>query len=104
MAACYAVQEAVHLRLLLKNLGYEQQGHTVIFEDNQGCIYMSHNPVMHKRAKHIDIRFHFVRERVADGTVKLVYVQTENQLADLLTKPLLKARILKIRGAVLGSQ
>lgn len=104
MAACYAIQEAVHLRLLLKSLGYEQQGHTVIFEDNQGCIYMSQNPVMHKRAKHIDIRFHFVRERVADGTVKLVYVETENQLADLLTKPLLKARILKIRGVVLGSQ
>jgi len=104
MAACYAVQEAVHLRLLLKSLGYEQQGHTVIFEDNQGCIYMSQNPVMHKRAKHIDIRYHFVRERVAQGVVKLEYIKTEDQLADLLTKPLLKARVLKIRGSVLGGQ
>ena len=102
MAACSAVQEAVHLRLLLKSLGYEQVGCTTIYEDNQGCIGMSKNPILRKRAKHIDIRYHFIRERVASGDVKLVYIETENQLADILTKPLLKPRLTKIRALVLG--
>ena len=60
----------------------------MIFEDNQGCIALSANPVFHKRTKHIDIRYHFIRERVASGEVELRYVPTAEQLADLLTKGL----------------
>jgi len=86
----------------MESLGFKQEGATVIMEDNQGCIYMSENPVMHKRAKHIDIRHHFVREKVAAGVVKLKFVETEKQLADLLTKPLLKPRLVRIRDRVLG--
>jgi hypothetical protein len=63
---------------------------------------MSKNPILRKRAKHIDIRYHFIRERVASGDVKLVYIETENQLADILTKPVLKPRLTKIRALVLG--
>jgi len=102
MSACAAVQEAIYLRLLLASLGYVQDGPTVIYEDNQGCIGMSQNPILHKRTKHIDIRFHFVRERVASEEVKLIYIKTQNQLADLLTKPLPKPQMIRIRGAVLG--
>ena len=65
---------------------------------------MSVNPVMHKRSKHIDVRFHFLRERVASGEVKLEYIVTEHQQADLLTKPLLRARLVRIRDRVLGYQ
>ena len=102
MSACAAVQEAIYLRLLLASLGYVQDGPTVIYEDNQGCIGMSQNPILHKSTKHIDIRFHFVRERVASEEVKLIYIKTQNQLADLLTKPLPKPQMIRIRGAVLG--
>jgi hypothetical protein len=104
MAAASAVQEAVHLRLLMKTLGFEQIGATLVYEDNQGAIAMSVNPVMHKRSKHIDVRFHFLRERVASGEVKLEYIVTEHQQADLLTKPLLRARLVRIRDRVLGYQ
>ena len=102
MAACAAVQEAIHLRLLMRGLGFEQKGATVIFEDNQGCIALSDNPVFHKRSKHIDIRYHFIRERVANKEITLKYVATEHQLADMLTKGLPKPRVNVLRSPVLG--
>ncbi|KAK1396495.1 hypothetical protein POM88_006358 [Heracleum sosnowskyi] len=59
-----------------------------IFCDNTSVIAISDNPVQHSRTKHIDIRHHFIREHVERGTVKLIYVPTEKQLADIFTKPL----------------
>jgi hypothetical protein len=97
MAACNATQEAMHLRVLLRDLGFEQNGPTIIMEDNQGCIALSENPINHRRTKHIDVRYHYTRERVEAGAVKLVYVPTEWQLADLLTKPLEAPRLAKLR-------
>lgn len=102
MAACAAVQEAIHLRLLMHDLGFEQKEATVIYEDNQGCIALSDNPVFHKRTKHIDIRYHFIRERVTSKEIELKYVATEHQLADLLTKGLPKPRVIALRRPILG--
>jgi hypothetical protein len=102
VAASMATQEAIHLRQLLADLNQKQEGPTMIYEDNQGAIALSENPVHHQRTKHIDIRYHFVRERVESNEVKLVYVPTEDQLADLLTKPLSKHRVIKLRERVLG--
>ncbi|KAK1366493.1 hypothetical protein POM88_042054 [Heracleum sosnowskyi] len=59
-----------------------------IYCDNTSAIAISDNPVQHSRTKHIDIRHHFIREHVERGTVKLIYVPTEKQLADIFTKPL----------------
>ena len=61
---------------------------TILMEDNQGCIALAHNPVHHSRSKHIDLRAHFIREKVAEKVVDLHYVPTDKQLADILTKPL----------------
>ena len=58
---------------------------------------MTKNPVGHKRAKHIDIRHHFVREAVQSGTIVLTYCPTTEMVADLLTKPLPKAQFEKLR-------
>ena len=102
MAVSAAVQDAIFLRDLMGDLGYGQAGATKIYDDNQGCIAMSENPVMHQRTKHIDIRHHFVRERVESGDIKLEYVPTEEQLADLLTKPLLRNRVISLREQVHG--
>ena len=104
MAACSAAQEAIHLRRLMESLGFQQDEATTIHEDNQGCIAMSENPVQHQRTKHIDIRYHFVRERVESGDIKLTYVGTEHQLADLLTKPLNRERVQKLRASVMGNK
>ena len=67
-----AVQEAVFLRRLLGDLGFAQGDPTTIFEDNQGCIYTSENSGLQQRTKHIDLRHHFIRERVESGEIKLV--------------------------------
>ena len=56
--------------------------------DNTSGIAISNNPVQHSRMKHIDIRYHFLREHVMSGTVELHFVPTEQQLADIFTKPL----------------
>ena len=65
------------------------KGRTVkIYEDNQGSIALAKNPEFHKRTEHIDIRYHFVREKVEDGQVVLQYVSTLDMLADLMTKPI----------------
>jgi hypothetical protein len=102
MSACAAAQEAIFLRRLLTYLGIKMVGPTTIYEDNQGAIAMSQNPINHRKAKHIEIRYHFVRERVESQEIKLVYVPTGNQLADLLTKPLPRDRVVRLRGRVLG--
>ena len=88
MAACAAAQEALWLRMLLSDLGVDVVKPISLKEDNQAAIAFSMNPGDHKRSKHIDIRYHFVRERVAAGELTLDYIPTEGQLADIFTKTL----------------
>lgn len=56
--------------------------------DNTSAINISKNPIMHSKTKHIPIKYHFLREQVETNTIKLVYVPTKKQLADISTKPL----------------
>jgi hypothetical protein len=56
--------------------------------DNESAIHMADNPVEHSRTKHIDIRYHFLRDHQQKGDIEIVYVNTKNQLADIFTKPL----------------
>ena len=68
-----------------------------IFRDNTSAISISKNPVMHSKTKHIPIKFHFLREQVLSNTIKLEYVRTKNQIADIFTKPLPKMQIESLR-------
>src|ERR1700678_1158191 len=88
MAAYFAASEAIWLRGLLAELGCPQETPTVIWSDNQSCIAIAKNPTLKSRAKHIDIKYHFLRERVTSGEIILKYVATQHQVADILTKPL----------------
>ena len=63
-------------------------GCTLVKEDNVGAIHLAKNPATTPNSKHIDIRLHFIRERVADGELKVVYVPSKEQHADFLTKSL----------------
>ena len=58
----------------------------VIMEDNQGAIKLGHNAEFHKRTKHIDIKYHYIRELVEDNKIRIIYINTKNQLANPLTK------------------
>ena len=83
-------------RRLLTDVGEPLEEPIVIHEDNQGAIAMAKNPVGHARTKHIDIRYHFVREGVQSGVIVLKYVATDEMIADILTKPLPKHRFEKL--------
>ena len=77
MDACEVGNEIVWLRKLLMDLFEKSLGPTVINCDNQSCIKMSGDPVFHARTKHINNKFHFIRNLVQDGIVKLEYVSTD---------------------------
>ena len=102
-AMAAAVQEAIYLRALLEDFGLPMKKSIDIGEDNQSCIKMCHNPVMHKRSKHIDTKLHFIRERVENKEVKIHYVPTEEMTADILTKSLPRVKVQKHRTGLLGN-
>ena len=77
------VQEAIFLRGLLRKLVYEQFEPTTIGEANQSCIKLATNPVLHKHSKHIDTKYHFIRERVDDNSIKFIDTPTDELAADL---------------------
>ena len=68
--------------------------------DNSSAICLAKNPVQHGKVKHINVRFHFLRDNVEKGDVELKYIDTNNQLADILTKPLDASRHAFLRGAL----
>eukprot|EP00253_Pinus_taeda_P034682 PITA_34682 len=82
-AAC----QAVWMRMML-SLGQEQAKGTVISCDNSSAIALSKNSVFHKRTKHIDTRFHYIKELVNNGEIVLQHCKTQEQVVDILTKPL----------------
>jgi hypothetical protein len=86
IAACYAAMETMHLRQLLSSLGYAQNGPSQLFEDNEACIALAGDAVFRERTKHIDIRFHYLRERVRDQQIQLIKVSSLQQLANSFTK------------------
>ncbi len=96
VALSSATQEAVWLRCLFEELGFKSEKSMVVYEDNQGAIAIAKNPVAHSRTKHIEIKYHYIREAVRDGTIE----PTEEMLADILTKPLSKGRFAKLCSAI----
>jgi len=92
IATCSTSCEAVWIRKLLSGLFDVELKVANIFCDNQRCIKLSENPVHHDKTKHIENRFHYIRDIVQKGAVKLEYIATEDQVADVFTKPLSKTK------------
>jgi hypothetical protein len=86
-AAVDAANEAVWFKRLLTELGFSQ-GCITLYEDNQACIALSKNPEDHKRTKHIQVKYHVLRDYVKNKLIKLEYIASKYQLADLFTKSL----------------
>ena len=72
----------------LKDVNIETKQPITIFCDNTSAISVSNNPVMHSRTKHIPIKYHFLREQVAEQNIRLEYVNTKERIVDNFTKPL----------------
>jgi hypothetical protein len=88
MAAAHATMEAIWWRAHLQGLGHDTSAGTALLCDSQGCIALAKNPDQHSRTKHIDIKYHFIRQHVVDGTIAITYVSTSDMAADILTKAL----------------
>jgi hypothetical protein len=106
MAMSKACTEAMWLRKLLHevdfstpstppqtNLGVKIK--PMLYADNQGAIALTENPVFHNKTKHIENQYHYIRERVAEGSLWVRYVSTDNMIADGLTKPLSRIKFQK---------
>ena len=74
----------------------------MINEDSTGAIFAADRPVHTSRTKHMEVRYHFVRERVESGELKIMYVPTDKQIADVLTKPLGTLQFNKLTGDMMG--
>jgi hypothetical protein len=94
MAVSTAASEALWLQQLWRDLGLDA-GCTVLHVDNQAALSIVHNPAAAHRTKHIRVHYHFVRECSLMGEVKLVYCRTEDQLADVFTKPLSRDKFMR---------
>lgn len=101
LASTDTAKQALHHRTLLTELGaMDGNTPTIIRSDNQGCIALTENPCHHGRTKHLDIRHHFIREKVEDGLIALKYLSTGEMIADMMTKALPKPAFCKFREAV----
>ncbi|GJU69982.1 hypothetical protein Tco_1256241 [Tanacetum coccineum] len=78
--------------IAISNYGF-QFNKIPLYYDNKSVIALCCNNVQHSRAKHIDVRYHFIKEQVENGIVELYFVRTEYQLADIFTKPLPREKI-----------
>ncbi len=88
-ALAEAAKEAMWLYLLMKSVQNEKnEKPMIIFEDNQSTIKIAKNPIHSDRTKHIDVRHHFIREKVAEKKIEVKYIPTVDQIADIFTKSL----------------
>ena len=87
------IQEAKFLRCLYKDLSGDKVDSVDIFVDNQSAIALAKNPVLHQRTKHIDIKYHFIRVEVQKSYILLKYIPSDQNLADMFTKPITRKRL-----------
>lgn len=97
VAGAAAANQAIWLRKILLDLGAEQLEATEIYCDSKSAIAIAQNPVQHGKTKHIQVKFHVIREAVKNHEIKLIHCCSDLQVADILTKALPKARFERLR-------
>jgi len=102
IALATTIQECLYLKQLLKDLDKCQYSQPEIYEDNQGTIALAKNPVSRQRCKHVDVKYHFIRSSVNNGDIALVYCPTNEMVADVLTKPVTRCKMMKFDEFIFG--
>ncbi|GJY59608.1 hypothetical protein Tco_0459500 [Tanacetum coccineum] len=100
MAATEACKELLWLKRFLQELGFKQQRYAVLC-DNQSAIHLAKNSMFHKRTKHIDICYHWIRDAIEDGMFELNKVHTDDNASDMLTKAVAREK-LKVSCSITG--
>jgi len=88
VALCHSVSQIIFFRELLRQLGFDTSGPSVVFEDNLSCIKMIYGQLNHQTTKHINVRYHFTKDQVKKKNVEIIHCNTTEMIADILTKPL----------------
>ncbi|XP_060973935.1 uncharacterized mitochondrial protein AtMg00810-like [Cannabis sativa] len=96
-AAAMAAQESTWLMQLMKDLYQFTNFSVPLYCDNQSAIRLAENPIFHARKKHLEVHYHFLREKVLQGELEMHQVKSEDQVADLFTKGLSTTRFQKLR-------
>ena len=88
------------MKRLISELKHEEQRGVKLMVDNQSAITLSKNPVHHNRTKHIDTRYHFIQQCIEDKNIEIIFIHTEDQLADIFTKALGRMKFQELRSRI----
>ena len=100
IASSTAVREIVWLRRYMSEIGFRCEEPTEFFVDNKGAIQLAKYPACNRSTKHIEIKFHFIRDQIELKRIKLEYVKSKEQLADIFTKGLTRDKFCKLRKSI----
>src|SRR5258708_22832876 len=92
MALTHAGKESTFLEHLYKNVGIPISPPIFLLVDNQSTIVLVENPIFHARSKHIEVRHHWVHDKIEGGLIELEYIPTADQVANIFTKPLMAGK------------
>ena len=92
-AMALATCELIWLKQLLQELRFGNDGQMTLMCDNQATLHIASNPVFHEMTKHIEVDYHFIREKITSGCMTTSFVNSSDQLADIFTKSLRDLRI-----------
>ncbi|GKE63970.1 retrovirus-related pol polyprotein from transposon RE2 [Tanacetum coccineum] len=96
----YLKAELSWVQNLLLELGLSVTKPPTLFCDNAGATYLCANPVYHSHMKHVALDYHFVREKVTNGSLRVLHIHSADQLADVLTEPLGRGPFLRLRSKI----
>ena len=97
VTAAVCACQAIWMKRVLREFEYNNETCTLIRYDNSSTIKLSKNPVMHGRSKHIDVRYHFLRNLTKEGSIALIHCGSKDQVVDIMTKPLKVDVIQRLR-------
>ena len=98
VAETHASKEGIWLKGFVNEIMGGEVGALTIMGDNQGAIALAKDNKFHARTKHIDLRYHFIREAVENGKIKMNYIPTSENVADIFTKPLPRPKFIEFVG------
>jgi hypothetical protein len=101
MSVCECVKEVKWIQQLLTEMNMKVRIPIIVYEDNQATIKISENDTHHDRTKHIDIKYHFIRDDIKNKLIKLEWVTTDEQVADILTKTTTGPTFIQLRNRLL---
>ena len=98
VAATQASKEAMWLKMVMEELGHKQEKIS-LFCDSQSAVHLARNPAFHSKTKHIRVQYHFVREKVEEGTVDMQKIHTKENVADFMTKAVITYKFIWCRSS-----